>query len=169
MNDCQQTINSFINREIGDWEGLPADCEEQALKELYPLSEVAGVYTVGKAQRQYTFRTMTMKGFESPVFFYFAGTKLSMITTEYWSFNAEECRHIYIKSGMPFSRLDFYWGNEILADAEWVYPEKGITLCVIPETGLLVKVIVYPACSLEVYKSTYYHTTSGREFPAKKI
>src|SRR5712691_11114765 len=51
--------------------------------------------------------------------------------------------------GEPEARLDSYLGTFRLADSEWVYPARGITVYVNPENMLFLRVAAYAPTTLD--------------------
>lgn len=66
--------------------------------------------------------------------------------------------------GEPAHRLDFHWKNQKFSASEFVYTGKGISLSIIPETGVIASVQVFPPCAIEIYESRYYNSSPVREF-----
>jgi hypothetical protein len=164
---CKQNIEQFLQRNIGQWTGLEADCNKVDIMTWYSFNEGEGITYFGTQNAEYTFHSLQYPGFTEGIFFYFDHDKLCCIATEYWSFDKQECAKLLRETGKPMHRLDLYWRNDIIENGEWVHPDKGITLGVIPATKLIIRVIVYPKCTLNTYKSRYYNTRLAREFPRK--
>jgi hypothetical protein len=166
-DSCKKAINRFLLKQVDRWTGLPDACKRADLEANFVFQEGTGTLYAGMETIKYSYTALKHEGFESSVFFNFSDDRLCFITTEYWSFSVAVCNDIIDKVEQPEHHLDFYWRNQCIKDGEWVYPHKGITLCIIPETGLIAKVIVYPICDIDLYKRKYYHEDQGEEFPHK--
>lgn len=164
MSACREQIDRFLNRALGEWTGLDAGCTTSDVVTALPVEEGEGLAHAGERNVAYTFRALCHPGFGNPVFFYFDGDALSAIATDYWSFNREECAALLAQLGDPPHRLVLHWRDDTIADGERVYPERGLTIGVVPATGLIVSVMVYPSCTLEAYLERYYRTAPAREF-----
>jgi hypothetical protein len=97
---------------------------------------------------------------------HFRDGDLAAIRTEYWSFDAFECAALLESLGEPQHRLDLLWLDQVHADGEWVYSERGLTLGVVPQSGLIVTASVYPALDQAAYLANFAKVRPGREFPA---
>jgi hypothetical protein len=53
--------------------------------------------------------------------------------------------------GEPDARLDTYLGMSRIAGGEWVYARRGLTLCIIPESGVLFRLLAFAPTDLETY------------------
>ncbi|MEO1451468.1 MAG: hypothetical protein AAFV07_18195 [Bacteroidota bacterium] len=56
--------------------------------------------------------------------------------------------------GAPAAKLDWYFGTLPMAETEWVYPEKGITLFLRDDLELVLHVALYASMTLEAYEAT---------------
>ena len=164
MNNCKKSIDQFINGEIKDWEGLQPGCSEAEIKSLYLFNVGEGVMYLGNSKEKYTFKVLNYHGFEQGINFCFRDEELIIMFAEFPPLNAVQFNKIFQDTEKRAFRADFYWRDEIIGNGEWVYPDKGITLCIIPETGRLVKIMVYAACSSEDYIQKYHSTQLAREF-----
>jgi len=164
MNICEQNIRRFLFRHIDQWTGLSANCEKSEIIALYSFNEGEGVTHFGLKNVEYQFRSLSFQGFSEGVFFYFFCEQLSHIAAEYWSYDRHECADILQNIGEPADRLDFVWKTQTIADSELLYPDKGIAIGVIPDTGLIALVTVFPPCTEIVYKEKYWNTKHSREF-----
>jgi len=168
MDECRKNIQTFLERKLDQWSGLNADCHESTLHTWLPFNQGAGSAHLGADYVTYTFRAAIYAGFERSVFFYFQKGLLRMIATEYWSFDREECVQIKERLGTPEHQLDFSWRNLKFENGEYVYHNRGLALGVVPDTQLIVSVVVYPPCTLEVYQAKYHNIASTREFIAEQ-
>jgi hypothetical protein len=166
MNDCRETIDTFLRRDLGAWRGLATGCREDALGWL-AFRDGEGRAVFGAAHVDYVFRMLAHPGFETPVAFYFRAGTLAIVATEYWSFDVAECAALLRELGAPAHRLDLPWGHATIAGGAWAYVERGLTLGVIPATGLIAKAIAYPPCALADYAARYHPALTAREFRAR--
>jgi hypothetical protein len=165
MDPCRDSIERFLQRDIGHWRGLQCGKQEEIASWL-AFNDGAGRAFYGSDRVEYEFRSLTYAGFSSGVFFYFHRGELEFISTEYWSFDAAECAAILGELGSPESKLDFYWKTGRIESGEWVYAARGISLAVIPATQLIAMVTAFPPCAAKVYSARYRSTALAREFRA---
>lgn len=164
MNNCKRVVDHFIEGKIKDWKGMPPDCSEEEIKLMYAFNEGEGVVYFGDERIKYTFRVLNRQGFEQGINFCFTEGKLTILFAEFSSFMLQQFQEISNAIGQPSFKTNFYLRDEIIKNGEWVYPAKGITVCIIPETGVLAKIIVYPTCSIESYWEKHYHSQPAKEF-----
>jgi hypothetical protein len=68
---------------------------------------------------------------------------------------SEVTKTLAAKLGSPTAKLDSYFRNALLEESEWVYPDRGLTLFVEPETQVLLHVAAYPRTSLPEYRRKF--------------
>jgi len=164
MNICEQNISQFLFRHIDQWTGLSANCAKSEIIALYSFNEGEGVVHSGVKNVEYQFRSLPFNGFSEQVYFYFFRDLLSHISTEFWSYDRRECADILQQLGEPPHRLNFAWKAQTIADGELLYPDKGIAIGVIPDTGLIASVTVFSPCTENSYKENYWNRQHSREF-----
>lgn len=163
IGGCRKNIEMFLGRQIGRWSGLKAGCPENDITAWLHFNDGAGTALYGTLEVEYSFRALFHPGFQEGIDFYFADRQLRFIATEYWSFDQQQCENLLRELGEPPNRLPLYWRDDVIEAGEWVYPEKGVALGVIPATGLIARLVVYPPCPLKRYQERYYNTRLSRE------
>jgi hypothetical protein len=163
VEGCKRDIGLFLERQIGRWSGLKAGCPEKDMTAWLPFNEGAGSASYGTLQIQYSFRVLDHRGFNEGIAFHFVDHQLQFIATEYWSFDQQDSANLLRELVEPPDRLPLYWRDDVIEAGEWVYPPRGIALGVIPATGLIARLVVYPPCSLMLYRQRYYNTKLARE------
>jgi hypothetical protein len=123
------------------------------------------VARLGERQVEYRYRSLSHPAFEHPVFFYFGQDRLSCISTDFWSLDPAECEAVLRILGAPPHRLDAFFRDAQIRDADWIYADRGLALCVNPDSRLIARLQGYPSCTLETYRELYRITELVREFP----
>ncbi|HEX7241135.1 MAG TPA: hypothetical protein VF263_12755, partial [Longimicrobiaceae bacterium] len=113
---------------------------------------------------EYAFRVLPHEGFREGVFFHFRDGRLALVACDYWSLDPGESAALLRELGEPPHRLELCWKGEVMAGAERVYPGRGIAVGVIPATGLVARLAVFPPCTLAEYEERYRSTEPAREF-----
>ncbi len=162
MEDCG--VGRLLERRLADWSGLGEGCREADLARSLPLREGEGMAHLGSGAEEYRFRVMAPPGFVDAVFLYFRGDVLALVRTDYWSLDAAECAALLEALGEPEHRMELVWKNDAIPDGDRVWPGRGIALGVIPETGIVVRVALFPPCTLADYEARYRSTEPVREF-----
>jgi hypothetical protein len=164
-NVCKDRLDQFLRRELATLEGLPTTCTEQDVARSRPLRPGEGIAYLGSERVEYRFRVVEAVGFIEPVRLYFGGAALCLVRTGLWSTDRAECERLLRDLGDPQDRLNLAFGMGMIADGEWVYAARGLTLGVIPDTGLIASVAAYPPCSVDKYRRYFYDGEPAREFP----
>jgi len=163
---CRVPLSRFLSRELSDWRGLPSHCRERDLEALFPLRPGEGATRLGVDLVSYRFRVLEWPGLLEPVHLLFASDILRMLRTGLWSTDRSECDRLLGELGQPDSRVDLAFGVTWIPDGDWVYASRGLTLSVIPDTGLIAGVEAYPPGTLQSYLRSFHNTSPAREFPA---
>lgn len=51
---------------------------------------------------------------------------------------------------------------------EWLYPARGLTVAVLPGTGLIAFVAAYRPASMDTYRRCFHDSSLMREFPSPR-
>ena len=162
---CKGRLEQFLRRELAGWEGLSEGCAEQDVARWLPLRPSEGIAHLGSEMVEYRFRVAVAVGFTEPLRLHFRNGVLWLVRTGLWSTDRTECRRLLRDLGDPSDRLNLVFGMGIIADGEWVYAARGLTLGVIPDTGLIASVSAYGPCSVNTYRRCFHDGEPVREFP----
>jgi hypothetical protein len=168
MDACRTAVTQFFARDLRGWSGLVEGCPQTDVLTWFRPLEGAGTARLGTDDIDYTVRAVEADGFNEPVMMHFRDEVLALMRTEYWSFHAFECAALLESLGEPSARADLVWRERVHMGAEWVYAERGLTLGVVPQTGLIVTVSAYPAGDPASYLSQFAKRRPGRAFPAPR-
>jgi tetrahydromethanopterin S-methyltransferase subunit F len=164
MEECKARIDEFLGRDLSRWKGLPTGCLERDVTSWLSFLDGSGVARRGADSIEYTFRVLPHPAFLSGVSFYFDRGVLQLIETEYWSMDRGVCAATIAQVREPEQLLDLAWRDEIIPSGLRASPGKGIAIGVIPATGLIVTVTVFPPCSIQEFEARYHDTSLAREF-----
>lgn len=156
-------LDGYLERDPLQWSGFyPATCVE--LERHYDFLEGHGRATRGEHHTEYEFLALGRSGSRTPFLFFIANGALAFIETDYWSFDEQECARVLEALGLPPHRLDAAFRMDNIAGAEWVYPDRGLALCVMPETDLIVRWAAFGPTTLEHYRKHIRPVGLAREF-----
>jgi hypothetical protein len=161
---CQSAIDSYLERRLDDWRGLPGDCLLTDVLPRYPFTDGEGEAALGERPVSYRFHTLSYPAFDYPVFFYTEQDHLRCIVSEFWSLDAAASASALRALGEPDDRLDATFRNTRHVHADWVYAGQGLALFVNPDTGFIVRLMGFAPCSVETYRERYRPTGLLREF-----
>lgn len=163
-NPCPQTLAQFLSRDLAGWRGLTEGCSFQDVASCVPLLPGEGVARLGTDIVEYRFRAAETAGFTEPVRLYFQDDLLALVRSGVWSFDRAECARLLRELGDPPDRLDLSFAMGVIDDGSWVYANRGLTLGVIPDTGIIVSVAAYPPCTLDAFIRRLDDREPPREF-----
>jgi hypothetical protein len=130
----------------------------------YHFNEGAGRVVRGQERIEYCFRALDRPGFNRPFLFHFDDGKLALIENDFWSLEQGVCQTVIQELGDPSSRLDAFFSVDRIPGADWVYPERGLSLCVMPQTGLIARWTAYRPSTLDHYRRAIRLVSPAREF-----
>jgi hypothetical protein len=160
--DCAP-IDGYLTREPRRWTGF-APLAKQRVIACYPFADGEGAASIGEKPVGYRFHALPRPGFTSPFFFYFEDERLAFIATDFWSLDRAECDSVLSELGPPPHRLNAHFLHSEIPDGERVFPDRGLALCVVPETGLIVRWTAFEPCTLADYRERYRRVEPTREF-----
>jgi len=140
-------------RDFVGWNGLPDSCTPSDLFDDFPI-DLSGRPTrpLGKLFKPAVFVVLEIDGYYRPT--------VSIRDNELVLFDGmnPELRGGFTRLrddlGEPVARLDCFYGTLEIPNAECVYPERGITVFLNPETGKALHIAVYRCTDLDNYVRT---------------
>jgi hypothetical protein len=147
---CTAARRAIEQRNFIGWRGLPPDCQP---RELFPNlpADLQGrpVRYLGEEFRDAVFVPLPLEGYYRPMAS-FDGDRLILFD----GMNPELAggfAPLKADLGNPAARLDWYYGTLKIADGEWVYPERGITVFLAPEVEQALHIALYQPTTLDDY------------------
>ncbi len=162
---CRTILEALLARRLDGWRGLAQGCRMEDVAHWLAFRAGAGRAFFGSDSVDYEFRALAQPGFASDVFFHSHAGVLELVTTDNWSLNHQACDAVRAALGDPQATFDFPWSGDVLADGAWVWPARGIEIAVVPATRAIVRLAVFPPCSVETYGRRYRKIAPAREFP----
>jgi hypothetical protein len=163
--ECKRSIDTYLKRDIAAWRGLPDGCNRPELLSSFHFNEGQLSTRLGEQPFEYTSHSLCHPAFAQPIFFAFDRDQLRCISSDFWSLDPELCQITLRTLGQPLHRLDAIFRGTQLPDADWIYPDRGLALCVNPDTHLIARLQGFSPCSLEIYRARFRPMERLREFP----
>ena len=157
------TLDSYLTRDPASWAGFGAPTEAE-LESSYVMEAGEARAIRGEARCRYRVRALDRRGSDHPFSLFFDDDRLVLLETDYWSFEEEECAGVLAALGKPQHRLDAAFRMEMMPQADWLYPSRGLALCVMPETSLIVRWTAFAATTLEEYRKRIRAVALATEF-----
>ncbi len=156
-------LDGYLERDPSRWSGFyPATRVE--LERRYDFLEGNARATRGEHRTEYECLALERSDNPTPFLFFLSNETLAFIETEYWSFDEKECARVLEALGPPPHRLDAAFRMDNIAGAEWIYPERGLALCVLPETDMIVRWTAFAPTTLDHYRKHIRPVGLAREF-----
>ena len=165
---CKGRLEQLLRRDLTGWEGLSEGCAEQDIAQWLPLRPGEGLAHLGSDAVEYRFRVAEAHGLIEPVRLYFSDRTLCLARTGLWSTDRIECERVLRDLGDPPDRLDLVFGVQFIPGGEWLYPARGLTVAVLPDTGLIASVAAYRPTSVDTYRRRFHDSSLVREFPSPR-
>jgi len=157
-------LDDYLTRDPASWAGFGASSETE-LASSYVMKAGEARAIRGEARCRYRVRTLDRRGSDHPFSLFFDDDdRLVLLETDYWSFEEEECAGVLAALGKPQQRLDAAFRMEMMPQAEWLYPSRGLALCVMPETNLIVRWTAFAVTTLEEYRRRIRAIALATEF-----
>lgn len=160
---CESAIRIFAAREFGKWTGLPASCTLDAVTQHMPLlNEGVGLARLGRTKRQ--FRMLVAQGYEHPVRVWLDGPRVLMLDVQTPKFSSDVAV-VLNELGEPEAKLDYMWGTLPIAEGEWVYSQRGLSLFVAPAGVAIFHLAAFSPATLDGYVENYRLHLGKKPFP----
>jgi hypothetical protein len=168
--EVQSAIRMFAARDFRNWHGL---APEISLPDLAAMCEgEADLRTsgwLGESHRGVEFVSVNFTEYEMSVRVWLepGQDRILLMDTESPSLKTDVLSLLRIL-GAPASKLDSYLGTFRLVESEWVFPSRGLTLYLNPETETLLRLAVYATTDLENYCRNLRLDLKMRRLPLRK-
>lgn len=152
---CLFAMRAFAWPDPSQWPGLP-ECKLDGIAKVFTVPDDGGWGSgyLGEENRSLLWLTVSGGGFPDSIRVWLDGDKVVMLDTPVRS-RPEELQALVARLGAPAAKLDAYFRNALLEESEWVYPDRGLTLFIEPETHVLLHLAAYPRTSLTEYRRQY--------------
>jgi hypothetical protein len=162
---CAAALDLLATNRLAAWQGLPHDCDIDALSRRLgaPLGGPARA-TLGQEQRPTEFMVFRLDGQSRPLRAFEEQRRVLLLDLEYPVFD-DDADELRTALGDPAARLDFPWNVLLLKEAEWVYPARGLTLYINPDTRKVLRWAVYAPTDLDAYMRRLRLQLAEHELP----
>lgn len=160
---CESAIRIFATRDFGRWTGLPASCTlEEVTKHWSLLNDGVGLARLGRTKRQ--FRMLVVEGYEHPVSVWLDGPRVLMLDVQTPKLSSDVAV-VLNELGEPDAKLDYVWGTLPVAEGEWVYPKRGLSLFLAPTRLAIFHIAVFSPTTVDGYAEKYRLHLGKKPFP----
>jgi hypothetical protein len=168
-NICQEALLLFSNRKFTQWAGIPSECSISDVFKLFkPDLEDYAVSILGSEYIQTSYKVCSLDNYPEPIQVWFRGEKIVKIEAQYVNLSSDQFEAILQAFGEPVNKFDYYLGSVLTLQAEWTFPERGISLFLNGDHTGLVKISVYHPTSLDEYtRRIRVRSAPAKEFPLK--
>ena len=162
---CEAALRRLATRSLASWRGLPPGCTVASVEALFPpRSPGEGVGFLGRSFRRVVYRPVSVEGFSQPVRVWSVDGLVVLMDVAHPEL-AEPAGSLLAALGDPEVRLDLWWDDLLLAAGEWVYPARGLTLLLDPDSQSVLHLAVYAVTSLTAYQDTLRLDMHAEDLP----
>jgi hypothetical protein len=165
VSSCDAALELLAAARFGEWQGLPSTCSIDDLSRRFgpPLGGPARA-ALGEDQLPTDFMVFGLNGQSRPLRVFEEHRRVLLLDLEYPTLGGD-ADTLQAALGAPAARLDFPWNVLLLKDAEWVYPGRGLTLFINPDTRKILRWAVYTPTDLETYMRRLRLQLAEHELP----
>jgi len=162
---CEAALELLAASSFQAWQGLPLDCSIEDLTRHFgaPLGGPARA-ALGEDMLPTDFMVFQMSGQSRPLRAFEEQGRVLLLDQEY-PVLGDDADTLRAALGAPEAQLDFPWNVLVLKEAEWVYPRRGLTLFINPDTRKILRWAVYAPTDLVTYKRRLRLQLAERELP----
>ena len=164
---CETAANAIRVRHFVGWRGLPSGCPSAAMVPGLPnpLPDLAEqpARRLGSDASSAAFVMLDLPGWYRPMASFRAG-ELVLVD----GMNPEldgGAAQLLADLGTPGTRLDWDYGTLPIAQGEWPYPDRGITVFLNTTSDKVLHLAVYRPTTLDVYLRTLRPPLAKRPIP----
>lgn len=167
MDTWQEALNQFVERDFRDWHGLPGDDSLANIRHYFSVfSDDIGQATLG--QEKCYFLMLPVTGYDGSVrAWYTPDSKKVLLLDGSYPELSPDLASLLGALGEPAAKLDTYWGTLPVAQGEWVYPDRGLTLFLSEEDNAIYHLAVFAPISLAYYQENLRLPLRKRRTPTR--
>ena len=163
---CSEAIRILQVGDIAGWRGLPKSCTIPDITQYFPRIS-PGEGRAGLGRREANFTMVQADSFDSSIRVWLQDTHVLMLDVEALE-KSLELSTLLSELGEPGAKLDCYLGTLFFKEAEWVYPDRGLTLFVDTDSQRLVHIVMFPTTTITTYESEFRLNLQTRRLPNKR-
>lgn len=155
-------------RDYRNWKGLPAGCRVSQVDAALPrLRDEHGIGKLGKANHPAMFRMHVAQGYPRNLKVWFREDHVVLIEADLPKL-AYPSSDLLKSLGEPEARIDTHLDVLPVSGGAWVYAKRGITVFL--DVGLteVMRLALYPPCSLKEYLEEVHPDRQMRERPVRR-
>ena len=166
MNDnTQAAIRVFAQRDFRDWQGLAPDTSLSDVAAVFSVGDdLDGAAKLGSERRAATWISTAADGYENGVRIWLDENSVLLLDGDSPALTTE-LTAVLESIGEPDAKLDAYLGTFSIAESEWVYAGRGLTIYLDPEDLTLFRIVVYAPTSLDKYMESLRLNLQTRRLP----
>lgn len=166
-SSCEAALALLAAGSFQEWQGLPPGCSIDDLTRYLgaPLGGPARA-ALGEDLQPTDFMVFQLGGQSRPLRAFDEQGRALLLDLEYPALG-DDADTLRAALGAPEAQLDFPWNVLVLREAEWVYPRRGLTLFINPDTRKILRWAVYAPTDLETYRRRLRLQLAERELPLR--
>jgi hypothetical protein len=161
------TIEIFARRDFARWYGLPASTSIDDVADILDVDRSwHGAGFLGSDKRSARWLSAAAPGFGQGIRVWIDDAQVLLLDAPSLTLVDGVDVDVLLRGlGKPAAELESYLGTLAIARSELVYPERGLTLYVNPENGILLRAVAYEPGKLEHYMRRLRLDLRARRLP----
>jgi hypothetical protein len=129
------------------------------------LNDGVGLARLGRTKRQ--FRMLVMKAYEHSVRVWLDGPRVLMLDVQTPKFSSDVAV-VLNELREPEAKLDYVWGTLPIAEGEWVYAKRGLSLFLAPNGLAVFHLAAFSGTTVDEYVENFRLHLGKKPFPAAR-
>lgn len=163
-DSCEAALALVAAGSFQAWQGLPPGCSIDDLTRRFGASLGTARAALGEDLLPTDFMVFELSGQSRPLRAFVEHGRVLLLDLEY-PVLGDDADTLRAALGAPEAQLDFPWNVLVLEQAEWVYPRRGLTLFINPDTRKVLRWAVYTPTDLATYQRRLRLQLAERELP----
>lgn len=165
INACQETWNTIAARDYRQWNGLPPECGYSKLDGAFKrLRNEYGQGTLGRSNNPALFRMHIAEAYSQGLKVWFADEHIRLVEIEFPAL-PYPLHELLQQIGEPETKLDYHLDIMPVPSGAWIYPARGLALYLDAGHANVMRLGLFPPCSIDEYLENVHPDAPIRELP----
>lgn len=149
---CRDALIAFQSKDFAHWRGLPRHCDLSELLRLWPAADSGAMLgPLGRECNSTSYRYCAVPGYGQPVRVWYVDRLVVQIDVDD-PLPDQPATTLLTQLGNPDARLDARYGYASLAQGEWFYGLRGLSLLCLQEEDRIEALSAFMPTRLEDYQ-----------------
>lgn len=160
-------LRRFAARDFAGWAGLAVGTTVADVAAVFEIDDVPQPAILGANRREAGWVTVEAAGYERGIRVWIDASEVILLDGPDPEL-PEGLMALLEQLGQPEVRLMSYLGTLPIEGSEWVYPARGLTLYVNPDTMLPLRIVAFVPTTLVIYEARLRLDLETRRLPSPR-